>query len=184
MHNISRTGKSKNSVWIRLQVSSFSAIYGFKRQAIIRWPINGIGKYTQRAKIEGVLTDCMRFACLPLVGHTSSRIVILIQFKWDRPFLLWMHEWHSRLARRVNFCINERIGIPYRYCCHCTHRSGLLAHWGKRERSESELDALRAHGERLEDQSRSVGCLETCLGLETCLETVFVCLASRLGLER
>ena len=30
----------------------------------------------------------------------------------------------------------------------------------------------------------SVGCLETCLGLETCLETVFVCLASRLGLER
>ena len=50
------TGKSKNSVWIssifrimwvQFQVS-FSAIYGFKRQAIIRWPtyMYGIGKYT------------------------------------------------------------------------------------------------------------------------------------------
>ena len=54
------TGKSKNSVWIssifrimwvQFQVS-FSAIYGFKRQAIIRWPINGIGKYTS------VITTC------------------------------------------------------------------------------------------------------------------------------
>ena len=32
-------------MWVQFQVS-FSAIYGFKRQAIIRWPTYGIGKYS------------------------------------------------------------------------------------------------------------------------------------------
>ena len=42
-------------MWVQFQVS-FSAIYGFKRQAIIRWPINGIGKYT-KLQVAGVWTN-------------------------------------------------------------------------------------------------------------------------------
>ena len=106
------TGKSKNSVWIssifrimwvQFQVS-FSAIYGFKRQAIIRWPTYGTCKYTGVATIFqvgggalralGFITMCVVCVCvcmcvcvLCVCVCVCARVHGLLQVLWMYLFI-------------------------------------------------------------------------------------------------
>ena len=93
------TGKSENSLWIcsifrimwvKFQVS-FNTFYGFKRQAIIRWPINGIGKYTHPGS-QLCLHHCWcsaahLFSIISLIRRLSHRLSYLtfrtISWSWN-----------------------------------------------------------------------------------------------------